>query len=130
MFTYVYTMFTPMFTPCSHICLHHVHKYVYTMFTQCSHICVYMFTPMFTPCSHLCLYHVHTYVYTKVIKKVGKPFFRLRPPKGALVSSPIQLMTLLHKLSEASFRSYEVLNIPNIAKFGTLLNFERNFLTS
>ena len=30
---------------------------------------------------------------------------------------PLQFMTLLYKLSEVSFRSYEVLNIPSIAKF-------------
>ena len=34
-YTYVNTMFTPMFIPC----LHHVHTYINTMFT-----------PMFTPC--------------------------------------------------------------------------------
>ena len=60
-YTHIYTMFTPMLTQCSYLCLHDVHTYVYTMFTP-----VYtMFTPMFTPCSHLCLHHVHTYVYTK-----------------------------------------------------------------
>merc|ERR1711888_424129 len=36
---------------------------------------------------------------------------------------PLKLMTLLHKLSEASFRSYEVLNIPNIAK-GVVTEFK------
>ena len=35
-------MFTPMLTQCSHLCLQHVHTYVYTMCT-----------PMFTPCSLL-----------------------------------------------------------------------------
>merc|ERR1712105_109221 len=45
-YIYVYTMFTPTFTPCLHLCLHHVntyvYHYVYTMFTP-------TFTPMFTP---------------------------------------------------------------------------------
>ena len=66
----------PMFTPCSHLCLHHVHRYCYTMstpmFTPCSHLCLHhvhtyvytMFTHMFTPWLHICLHHVHTYINT------------------------------------------------------------------
>merc|ERR1712030_271680 len=46
-------MFTPMFTPCSNLCLHYPHTSVSTMFT-----------PMFTPCSHICVHHVHSYVNT------------------------------------------------------------------
>ena len=100
----------PMFTQCSHLCPHHVHTYVHTMFTPMFTLCsiltpilhhvhsyVYtMFTPMFTPCSHMCLHRVHIYVYTMstpmftpcahlcLKKRWGKPFSRLRPPKGAL----------------------------------------------
>ena len=54
-YTYVYIMCTPMFTPSIHICLHHVQTYVYTMCT-----------PLFTLCLQLSLHHFYTYVYTYV----------------------------------------------------------------